>query len=216
VSKPLTKNAWRSIVGAAVGLWFGTHAQAAVFSFNGSFTADDNEQFLSFTQGALSPVTLQTSSYAAGGFDPIVAVFDATGVLVAQNDDGIGVPPDPSTGAALDSLLTVSLGAGQYLVSLTEFENFALGPTLADGFVESGHGNFTSALFGCGAPSFCDVTGAARTSEWALTISGQAVTAAATIPEPSTVALLIIGLAWFGTVKGIRRLAVRPVRTTLA
>jgi hypothetical protein len=101
VSKTLTKNAWRSIVGAAVGLWFGTHAQAAVFSFNGSFTADDNEQFFLFTQTVLSPVTVQTSSYAAGGFDPIVAVFDAAGVLVDQNDDGVGVPPDPSTGRHL-------------------------------------------------------------------------------------------------------------------
>jgi hypothetical protein len=197
VSKPLTKNAWRLIVGAAVGLWFGTHAQAAVFSFNDSFTADDNEQFLSFTQGALSPVTLETSSYVAGGFDPIVAVFDGTGILVAQNDDGIGVPPDPSTGAALDSLLTVSLGAGQYLVSITEFDNFALGPALSDGFVQSGQGNFT-ALFACGQPSFCDVTGSARTNKWALTISGEAVTAASSIPEPTTSALLMIALAWLG------------------
>jgi hypothetical protein len=203
VSRSPMKNAWKSIFGVAAGLSFGTYAQAAVFSFNGSFTVDDNEQFLSFTQGALSPVTLQTSSYAGGGFDPIVAVFDATGVLIAQNDDGIGVPPDPITGAALDSLLTVSLGAGQYVVSLTEFDNLPFGPTLADGFVESGQGNFT-ALFGCGAPNFCDVTGAARTSEWALTISGEAVTAAATIPEPSTMALLIIELAWFGTVIGTR------------
>jgi hypothetical protein len=118
------------LVGVAAGLWLATHAQAAVLSFNGSFTKDDDQQFLSFTQGALSPVTLQTSSYAAGGFDPIVAVFDAKGLLIAQNDDGVGVTPDPSTGAALDSLLTVSLGAGQYIISLTEFLNFAFGPTL--------------------------------------------------------------------------------------
>jgi hypothetical protein len=200
MSKTLTKNAWRSIVGAAVGLWFGTYAQAAVFSFNGSFTADDNEQFLSFTQGSLSPVTLQTSSYAAGGFDPIVAVFDATGLLVAQNDDGFGVAPDPSTGEAFDSLLALSLDAGQYLVSLTEFDNFALGPALSDGFVESGQGNFT-ALFACGQPSFCDVTGSARTNKWALTISGEAVTAASTIPEPTTSALLMIALAWLGVLR---------------
>ena len=102
-----------SAVGAVVGLWLGTHAHAAIFSFNGSFTADDNEQFLSFIQGSRSPVTLQTSSYAAGGFDPIVALFDATGVLIGQNDDGTGVAPDPGTGEALDSLLALSLDAGQ-------------------------------------------------------------------------------------------------------
>jgi len=217
VSRKLMKNAaaWKSILGAAAGLWFGTHAQAAVFSFNGSFTADDNVQFLSFTQSSLSPVSLQTSSYAAGGFDPIVAVFDATGLLIGQNDDGDGVPSDPSTGEALDSLLTLSpLAPGQYLVSLTEFDNFPLGPTLADGFVESGLGNFTADLFQCGAPNFCDVTGSARTNQWALTISGEAVTAAATVSEPSTMALFIVGLACFGTVIGARISRRRPSRVS--
>jgi len=202
VSRKLMKNAAAWIFGAAAGLWFGTHAQAALLSFNGSFTADDNVQFVSFVQSSLSPVTLQTSSYAAGGFDPIVAVFDhATGMLVGQNDDGAGVPPDPSTGEALDALLTLSLTPGQYDVSVTEFDNFALGPTLADGFVESGQGNFTASLFPCGAPNFCDVTQSARTNQWALTISDETVTA---VSEPSTMALFIVGLACFGTVIGAK------------
>jgi hypothetical protein len=192
--------AWKSILGAAAGLWFGTQAQAGVLSFNGSFTADDNVQLLPFTESSPSLVTLQTSSYAAGGFDPIVTVFDATGLLIGQNDDGVGVPPDPSTGEALDALLTLSLTPGQYVVSITQFDNFAVGPTLADGFVESGLGNFTAALFDCGAPNFCDVTGSARTSQWALTISAQAVG----VSEPSTMALFTVSLACFGTVIGAR------------
>jgi hypothetical protein len=196
--------AWGSIFGAAASLWFGTHAQAAVLSFNGSFTADDNVHFQSFTESSLSSVTLQTSSYAAGGFDPIVAVFDATGALIGQNDDGAGVPPDPSTGEALDALLTLSLAPGQYTVSLTQFDNFALGPTLADGFVESGMGNFTAAPFDCGAPNFCDFTGSARTNQWALTITSQVA-----VSEPSTMAIFTVSLACFGTMIGARILGRR-------
>jgi hypothetical protein len=200
VSRKLMKNAaaWGSIFGAAASLWFGTDVQAAVLSFNGSFTADDNVQLQSFTENSPSSVTLQTSSYAAGGFDPIVAVFDATEALIGENDDGAGVPPDPSTGEALDALLTLSLTPGQYTVSLTQFDNFPLGPTLADGFVESGLGNFTADLFECGAPNFCDVTGSARTNQWALTISSQEVT----VSEPSTMALFTVSLACFATVVG--------------
>jgi len=111
------------------------------------------------------------------------------------------VPPDPSTGAALDALLTLSLAAGQYTASLTQFDNFAVGPTLADGFVESGLGNFTPDLSSdCGAPNFCDVTGSARTNQWALTISSQAVG----VSEPSTMALFTVSLACFGMVMGAR------------
>src|SRR5262245_47769873 len=92
-------------------------AQADNFSFTGSFTQDDNVQLFNFTVGALSTVTLRTWSYAGGnnsagnaisrgGFDPILALFNATtGALIGQNDDGSGVPTD-ITGVAYDTLLT--------------------------------------------------------------------------------------------------------------
>lgn len=69
------------------------------FSFTGTFSQDDNVQLFHFTVGDTSTVTLRTWSYAGGvnaagqtiargGFDPILALFDGTGVLINQNDDG--------------------------------------------------------------------------------------------------------------------------------
>src|SRR5215813_13417684 len=120
-------------------------AHADNFSFTGNFTQDDNVQLFNFTVGALSTVTLRTVSYAGGtnsagtvisrgGFDPILALFNATtGALFGQNDDGTGVPTD-ITGVAFDTLLTTSLAAGNYTVAVMQFDNFAVGPNLSNGF----------------------------------------------------------------------------------
>src|SRR5215510_14265065 len=91
-------------------------ATADNFSFTGTFTQDDNVQLFNFSIGAPSSgVILRTWSYAGGvnaagatiargGFDPILALFNATtGALIGQNDDGGGlVPADSGTGATFD------------------------------------------------------------------------------------------------------------------
>jgi hypothetical protein len=81
---------------------------------------------------------MQTWSYAGGtnaagqtisaeGFDPIVTLFSASGTFFDSNDDdGSGhVGTDPKTGAAFDSWLQDSLGAGTYIVALTQVDNFS-------------------------------------------------------------------------------------------
>ena len=67
-------------------------ANATDFSFTGNFTNDNDVALFDFTVGASSPdVILRTWSYAGGtnaagqviaegGFDPILAVFDSTGL----------------------------------------------------------------------------------------------------------------------------------------
>lgn len=76
-----------------------TAALADNFSFQGTFTKDDNVQLFTFNVGSTSTVTLRTWSYAGGvdaagvtiprgGFDPILALFDSTGAYINQNDDG--------------------------------------------------------------------------------------------------------------------------------
>jgi hypothetical protein len=97
-------------------------------------------------------VTLLTYSYAggtnsagqvipAGGFDPILALFDAAGKLIAQNDDGDeNGAEDPTTGSRYDTYLEQTLAAGSYRVAVSAFANFAKGPTLDDGF--EGGGSF--------------------------------------------------------------------------
>src|SRR5262245_35968039 len=80
-------------------------AKADNFSFTGSFAVDNDVQLFNFSVMAPSNVTLRTWSYAggtnaagqliaAGGFDPILALFDSSGALIDQNDDGVGVAPD--------------------------------------------------------------------------------------------------------------------------
>jgi len=186
-------------------------APATDFSFTGTFTSDDQLQFFQFTAPS-SSVTLKTLSYAggtnaagaiiaAGGFDPVLSLFDATGglvgasLLIATNDDGSGVPTDPVTGNAFDSLLEINtlLSGGTYVLVLSQSGNFANGPDFAGGFSEQGQGDFTPGFYGCSGTSFCDVSAAQRTGAWAVDILG--VGSASSVPEPGSVALLGTAIA---------------------
>ena len=194
-------------------------ALADNFSFQGTFTADDNVQLFNFTVGSTSTVTLITWSYAGGvdaagvtiprgGFDPILAVFDSTGAQINQNDDGgSNVPADSVTGEQYDTYLQSTLAAGTYTVSVMEYDNFANGPNLSDGFARTGQGNFTSE-FGCSEGKFCDVSGVpegnSRNGNWEFDILGvnSASTSGggSTVPEPASTGLLLLGLGGLAAV----------------
>ncbi|MCA1661114.1 MAG: DVUA0089 family protein, partial [Novosphingobium sp.] len=117
------------------------------FSFTGMLVTPNDVLMFQFRVDANSRVTLRTYSYAggtnqagqvipAGGFDPILALFDAAGVLIGQNDDGGSgnVPADPTTGAFFDTFLQRDLMPGNYTVTVSVFPNFAIGPNLSNGF----------------------------------------------------------------------------------
>jgi hypothetical protein len=196
-------------------------AQGALFSFQGMFSTDDQENIFKFTIASTATVTMKTFGYAGGlngsamlisegGFDPALALFDGTGALIALNNDGTGfVPPDSITGAEFDSYLSESLTAGTYTLVLTESPNTANGPTLADGFANMGQGNFTCALY-FGNPSstqpFCDINPAQRNGKWAVDIAGvnSAVDTSAGVPEPASVAMFLGGAALLAAVRRIR------------
>ncbi len=180
-------------------------ARAATdFSFTGAFAADDDVQLFGFSVGAPSTVTLKTYSYAggtnaagsvfsAGGFDPILAVFDSTGAFIADNDDGS--PPDvgidPFTGSAYDTFLETTLSAGNYTVAVTQYDNFfngGLGDNISLGFLHEGNPNFTFD-FGYGPYAmFNDVDGTERTANWAFDILN-VESATQDVPEPTTLAI---------------------------
>ncbi len=194
-------------------------AQAADFSFTGTFRQDDDVQLFNFNVGAASPnVVLRTWSYAGGvnaagatiargGFDPILALFDSSGALINQNDDGGSNVATDLSGARYDTYLAIgSLTAGQYTAAVMQFNNFAVGPNLSNGFTRTGQGNFTgSAAFNAACAnvsSFCDVSGNldfnARTNAWAFDILGVESAVVATVPVPAALPLMAAGLGLFG------------------
>ncbi len=191
-----------------LGTLFSLSTWAANFSFTGSFTQDDNVQLITFNVGAPSTVTLRSWSYAGGvnaagatiargGFDTILALFDSSGALIDQNDDGgVNVDPDSVTGARFDTFLTSALVAGTYTVSVMQYNNFAIGPNISNGFGRDGDGNFTAGSGGCTASQFCDVGGSARTGNWAFDVLNvEAAAETPRVPEPSSVALFLTGAA---------------------
>lgn len=214
----------RSILVAASllagALAFGTASADTVdYSFTGNFNRDDNVQLFNFTVDETSTVTLRTWSYAGGvnaagntiargGFDPILALFDGTGAYINQNDDGgCGfVAADSRTGQCWDTYFSASLAPGDYTVSVMQYDNFANGPNLSDGFARQGQGNFTPSIASnCSATMFCDVSGVspwnARDSHWAfdiLNVGSAVVVPPNGVPEPSALGFLGLGALLLG------------------
>ena len=174
------------VVTGAIVITLNSAALAADLSLRGTFAQDDDVHLFDFRVETESTVTLRTYSYAggtqadgtvieAGGFDPILSLFDSTGTLIAiGDDDETGtVAQDPTTSQAYDSLIEVLLGAGTYTLALTQYNNFSNTTNLADGFRQTGNGNFTSSFSRCTTDSpFCDFTGDIRTNEWAFDALG--------------------------------------------
>jgi hypothetical protein len=182
---------------ALLGVGMVAAGDASSISYGGNFTQDDNLVTLDFELNSAAAVTLRTWSFAggtnafgaiipAGGFAPVLSVFDEEGMedLLALDRDGGAGPcgprgADPGSGFCWDAYLNVSLAAGSYVLALTEDDNTPNGPTFADGFFQSGQGNFSASEFG-GPPGsqFILADGSQRTSFWAVDLIG------VTIPPP--------------------------------
>lgn len=185
-------------------------ARAIDYAFTGTFQTDDEVRFVEFSVGWLSWVTFKTYSYGggtnvlgeeipAGGFDTMVTVFARDGRLLSGSDDGLGANPDPHTHRRYDTVFRLLLASGQYVAAITQYDNAAVGPTLADGFRRVGEGNFTPTLTYCEADRFCDVSGAhpynQREAHWALDVLNVNAATLSPAPEPATWGLTLAGLA---------------------
>ena len=182
-------------------------ASAAVIQ--GTLATDDAIQTYSLTLAQPSSVSLFTDSYGggtnldgtmtlAGGFLPVITLFSPTELFVATNSGGDPFPPgavDPSTGVAGDATLTASdLAAGNYTFAVSEYYNFTNG-NFADGFAESGQGNFTGPACGVASESFLQVNLTPcpqRTDAFTVNVVVSAV------PEPATAGVLGVALAGLG------------------
>ncbi len=181
-------------------------AWGADFSFVGTFAQDDERRQFTFTLIQPGTVLLRTWSYAGGvnstgarmaggGFDPSLALFDSTGLLLATNRDGgcQKVAADPVTNLCWDAFLATSLPAGTYQLVLTQSENTPLAPYLGDPFVYDGTGNFTAAP-GITAPAgFWDFSPNRRNNSYALDIRG---VESAQLPFAPAIGALVNGASW--------------------
>jgi len=185
---------------------------AGQFSFTGVFANDNDVQLFTFNLLAPTTVTLQTWSYggganvngqtiAAGGFEPLLEVFDAlssapaSGLLLPGTFSSCP-PNQPDTNripSCYDVLAPLSLTAGNYFLALTQNPNAAVG-NLGDGFQFDGDPTFNSGFVG----SF----GAQGDGHWAVDIvSADAAAEVTAVPEPgslwlSAAAMLLAGIGF--------------------
>lgn len=188
-----------------------------VFNFAGALPQDDAVQTFLYSVQNTGLVTIFTTSFATGGFAPVLSIFDNTGNLQfyvdgATSNDCAHNGTDPATGACWDARLTFnSVAAEQYLVALTEDDNLPLGPTFADGFSEQGNGNFTAEPpFNPPVPggSFLLAGPIQRTGNWAVTFQSPDETlrvTTSTVPEPTSSVLLLTGVSMIAFWRRARR-----------
>lgn len=151
-------------------------ASASTISYNGAFTHDDDEQIFYYNVANQGSVTVQTTSFAVGGFIPILSLFDTNGNFLFLDSGYAG---------NVDALLSwVSDANTNYLIMLTEYDNFPNALRLSDGFTEDGQGDFTTVLSGFPGP-FRDPFGDQLTGDWAVTFTSAEPSLIAGLPEPS-------------------------------
>lgn len=188
----------------------GAFAAPMDFDFSGTFTNDNDIVLLDFSVGSDSNITIFSSSWIDGdsglGFDPILAIWDADGNLVQEQDDGGNIGSTMSNDVLYahgewDTYFDVFLASGSYTASIGQYDNFAVSNLLSDGFEEDGNPNFTfdngfgpEAMFN-GVWSDTD----ARTGDWEFHILNvdEAIVVVEPTPVsvPATFALFGLGLA---------------------
>ncbi|MEE4117717.1 MAG: DVUA0089 family protein [Paracoccaceae bacterium] len=132
------------------------------------------------------------------GADTELAIWDSAGTLLAQDDDGVS--------GSLASQITITLQPGVYFLGVNEFDSI-----FEAGFVNSGSGvedgeelsivlNIDG-LEAATAPLFGQ-SGVNATEE---TLFYRAEVAAAVVPLPASLPLLLAGIAGFGALRAWRR-----------
>lgn len=194
---------FRTLLAAGAALLLAAHAHAAPVTYSGSLAADDDRFVLAFHLDADTAFSAVTTSYADGGFAPMLTLFGAAGGVQQEVGSahvcgaGSGAQ-DPASRACWDAVFSTQLGAGDYTLVLTQDGNYAIGDSLADGFQQDGLAHYTS-LFAYGVEdgSLCvNADATQRSCGWTLRVDGldAADAPSGDVPEPGSLALAGIAL----------------------
>jgi len=163
-------------------------SHAATFSFSGDIATQKDVVIIPFSLNAdATNVRVWTDSFQnALNFDPITAVWHGDGSLIAQNDDAPGIAPGQTY---FDSGLTfATLAKGNYYFTVATFDNFAKGTNMSQGFRYDADPAIPLQTW-CQPASHCGMG-----THYSVHLDGVDA-ASAPVPEPSTYAMLLAGLA---------------------
>ncbi|QWF71814.1 DVUA0089 family protein [Methylomonas paludis] len=202
----MKKIAFAALLGSCLVL--PTSAFCADFDFNGNFGHDNDVREFSFSLGAAANLTLFTSSWVSGRFDPILTLWDSAGNQLFEQDDGGLTGTALSNGTVyqygeFDNFLVVNLAAGNYVATLTQYDNFSATNQLSAGFLRDSEPFFTSA-FGCTNGQFCEGSlvdsqnnpiQLNRSSAWDIHLLNVDSAALIAVPVPEMPISMLLGLA---------------------
>jgi len=131
-----------SLVGLLVFCFCST-SYALDFDFFGTMPYHNDVLQFGFTSAGAGNVTLFSSSWDDGGFDPMLGLWDSSGNLIYFQDDGHNTGSTLSnsvsyTHGTWDSYYTAPVGVGDYTVTLTAYNNFNNSSLLSGGFNRDG------------------------------------------------------------------------------
>ncbi len=198
------KRSFKYILGFVVTAAVGAQAATALtVTQTGAFSSDNQVVEYDFTLPSSTTVALYTTSYAggvnadgtttaAGGFVPDLTLFQSNGSVITS-DGATGtsrgsLQADPVTGLYNDAYISTNLAAGNYILTLSEFPNVAVG-NFSDGFLLSSP-TATGDTCSVSGGKFLEADVAPcvqRTGNYALNVS--------TTPEPATLWLIVPTIA---------------------
>lgn len=155
-------------------------AYAATTNYSGTFAADNTVFTTSFASASNQIYNFSTSSFAAGGFTPVLTLFSATG----------GNPIAFAETGVSDVSFSSQLAPGNYILALSEDPN-VFTTNYAAGTLFASNPTITGDLCGVSGGTFLNLIDCSQhTGNYAFAISSTAVT-----PEPSTWLLVMPAVA---------------------